>query len=183
MGSCLSYTSLNRPTAKLVLLQEDGVVVIRDFQEPVKVAQILRESPGFFVCHADSMRYDEYVSPLSAEQQLQMEHLYFMLSVTKLQNPLTASDMAALAVKTSAAMDRSHSRSQTRRFISSVWSAEVGDECRDERSEWRNEERVDKLERENGLDGLRPCDAGMGTMRRKLRTIEEEAFGNQKNEV
>lgn len=176
MGSCLSRRSVHLPTAKLVVLQEDGVVFIRDFPEPVKVAEILRESPGFFVCHADAMRYDEYVSPLSAEQELQVEHLYFMLPVTKLRHPLLASDMAALAVKTTAAMDRNHRCRQTHRFISSSWSAEVGDESSHERSEWKNEEPVHKLQRINGHDGPLSRDAAMKTIRTKLRTIDEETF-------
>lgn len=107
MGSCLSRTSPHLSTAKLVVIEEDSGASITEFPRHVKVAEILRERPGFFVCHADSMRYDEYASPLSAEQELQMEHLYFLLPVTKLRHPLTASDMAALAVKASAAMERS----------------------------------------------------------------------------
>jgi len=109
MGGCISCGSVLLPTARLVVLQEDAGGLI-EFPEPVKVAEILRERPGFFVCHADSMRYDEYVSPLSAEQELQVEHLYFMLPVTKLRHPLPASDMVALAVKASAAMERSRRR-------------------------------------------------------------------------
>lgn len=110
MGNCISGRSVHPPTASLVVLQEDSRSLIKEFPEPVKVAEILRERPGFFVCHADSMRFDEYVSPLSAQQELQMEHLYFMLPVAKLRRPLTASDMAALAVEASAAMGRNRRR-------------------------------------------------------------------------
>lgn len=107
MGGCLSRRSVYLPTAKLVVLQRDAGGLIKEFTEPVKVAEILREMPDFFVCHADSMRYDQYVSPLSAEQELQVEHLYFLLPLTKLRHPLAVCDMAALAVEASAAMERS----------------------------------------------------------------------------
>jgi hypothetical protein len=110
MGSCLSCRSADLPTAKLVVIEEKAGGLIREFPEHVKVAQILRERPGFFVCHADSMRYDQYLSPLSAEQELQVKHLYFMLPVTRLRRPLPATDMAALAVEARAAMERSRHR-------------------------------------------------------------------------
>jgi hypothetical protein len=79
--------------------------LIQEFQEPVKVAKILREGHDFFVFHVDSMHYDEYVSPLSIEKDLQMEHLYFMLHVDKLHHPLPASDMVTLAVEANASME------------------------------------------------------------------------------
>jgi len=83
---------------------------MREFTEHVKVEEILRDRPGFFVCHADSMRFDEYLSPLSAKQELQLENLYFLLPLTRLRHPLPASDMAALAVEASAAMEQSRRR-------------------------------------------------------------------------
>jgi hypothetical protein len=109
MGSCVSCRSADLPTAKLVVIEEAGGL-IREFPKHVKVEEILKERPGFFVCHADSMRYDEYVSPLSAKQELQLENLYFLLPLTRLRHPLPASDMVALAVEASAAMARSRRR-------------------------------------------------------------------------
>lgn len=110
MGICLSCRSAQIPTAKLVVIQEKAGGFIRELPKHVKVAQILREKPGFFVCSADSMRYDEYVSPLSAEQELQVENLYFVLPISRLNHPLPATDMAALAMEASAAMERSRPR-------------------------------------------------------------------------
>lgn len=173
MGSFLSRRSLHppTPTAKLVVFQEDAAaaVFIRDFPKPVKVAEIIRESPGFFVCHADAMCYDEYVSPLSVEHELQMDDLYFLLPVTKLRHPLSASEMAALAVKVSAAMNRRSRRSRQTHIFSSP-TAGVGNESM-------------QLQRMNGPGRKRhdvsPCgDAAMRIPRMKLRTIDEkeEAF-------
>lgn len=110
MGSYLSHHSADLPTAKLVVIEEGAGGSIIEFPKPVKVAEILREKPGFFVCHADSMHYDEYVSPLSAEQELQVEHLYFLLPLTRLRHPLSATDMVALAVEASTAMEQSRHR-------------------------------------------------------------------------
>ncbi|KAI8013100.1 hypothetical protein LOK49_LG05G03958 [Camellia lanceoleosa] len=61
----------------------------------------------FFVCSSDLLYYDEYIQALNGEYQLQPDQLYFVLPASKLQYPITASDMAALAAK--ASLPLSHS--------------------------------------------------------------------------
>ncbi|KAH9289504.1 hypothetical protein KI387_033621, partial [Taxus chinensis] len=99
MGGCLSCPEI-RPAAMLIL--DDGS--LREFVEPVKVAEIVREIPDLFVCHSDRMAFDEYLSPLPADVELQVGQIYFLLPLIKSRYPLPASDMAALAVKAAAAM-------------------------------------------------------------------------------
>jgi len=110
MGNYLSHRSADLPTAKLVVTGEAAGGFIIEFPEHVKVYEILRERPGFFICHADSMRYDEFISPLSAEHELQVEHLYFLLPLNRLRHSLSATDMVALAVEASTAMEQSRHR-------------------------------------------------------------------------
>lgn len=106
MGSCLSSPAFHIPTAILIL--DDGG--LQEFAEPVKVAEILRENVGFFVCDSDDMVFDDYACPLSSEDELQLDHLYFLLPDMKLQSPLEASEMATLAVIAGAAMQRRRSK-------------------------------------------------------------------------
>ncbi|XP_059074691.1 uncharacterized protein LOC131874786 [Cryptomeria japonica] len=109
MGICFSC-QVTHPTAKLIL--DDGG--LKEFSEPVKVAEVLRERPDFFVSHSDSMDFDQYLIALSLENQLQVGHLYFLLPREKLQNPLPSSEMATMAVKAAAALQQKHKKNSRR---------------------------------------------------------------------
>ncbi|GLJ22858.1 hypothetical protein SUGI_0430830 [Cryptomeria japonica] len=104
MGACFSSSSSaqQNPTAKLIL--EDGG--LKEFPDPVTVEGVVAEKPGFFVCDADSMSFDDYLFPLPAEETLELDQIYFLFPVEKLKHRVPASDMAALAVKASAALKR-----------------------------------------------------------------------------
>nr|DAD36684.1 TPA_asm: hypothetical protein HUJ06_007325 [Nelumbo nucifera] len=56
-----------------------------------------------FICSSDKLFYDSLIPPLHPAQQLQSGQLYFVLPLTRMHYRLTASDMAALAVKASTA--------------------------------------------------------------------------------
>ncbi|XP_057837492.1 uncharacterized protein LOC131047709 [Cryptomeria japonica] len=109
MGICLS-SQVSDSTVKLVM--EDGR--LKEFADPVKVEEILRERQGFFVCHSDSMAFDQYLTPLNAQDVLQLDELYFVLPEIKLKYPLPASEMAAMAIKALSALERSSYKSQSR---------------------------------------------------------------------
>lgn len=70
-------------------------------------------SAKFFVCSSDLLYYDEYIQALNGEYQLQPDQLYFVLPASKLQYPITASDMAALAAKASLALSHSLRKSSS----------------------------------------------------------------------
>lgn len=196
MGGCLSRRSVYLPTAKLVVLRGDAGGLIKEFTEPVKVAEILREMPGFFICNADSMRYDECISPLSAEQELQVKHLYFLLPVTKLRHPLLASDMAALAVEASAAMEQRRRRyNKLGRRRSKIMPNLINhQEIKSSSSSWNEEFKREGYDSET-LECRKRVDLGLrpryklqpaassrrkrvngAPFRKKLSTIHEEAF-------
>ncbi|XP_057837447.1 uncharacterized protein LOC131047670 [Cryptomeria japonica] len=106
MGNCKSSQVYN-PTAKIIM--EDGE--LKEFVEPVRVEETMRGRNGFFICHSDSIDINQYLSPLPPQYQLKLGHLYFELPVNKLEYPLPASDMVALATKACAALKLAHSKS------------------------------------------------------------------------
>lgn len=59
---------------------------------------------SFFLCIDDFLSYDEFIPELNSKALLYPNHLYFLLPRSMLQNRLTSSDMAALAVKASVAL-------------------------------------------------------------------------------
>ncbi|KAL7261501.1 hypothetical protein ACSBR1_000026 [Camellia fascicularis] len=137
MGGCLSSieeadsergSGSGLPTSNVISANGD----LQKYTVPVTVSQVLHmefptlppspsssssnsisnsnwNSAKFFVCSSDLLYYDEYIQALNGEYQLQPDQLYFVLPASKLQYPITASDMAALAAKASLALALSHS--------------------------------------------------------------------------
>nr|GFB49671.1 hypothetical protein [Tanacetum cinerariifolium] len=56
-------------------------------------------STSFFVCNSDNLSYDQHIRALDAQHELDAGQIYFVLPVSKLRDRLSASEMAALAVK------------------------------------------------------------------------------------
>lgn len=116
-----------------VKAMEDMVNVItgkgelRQYTVPVAASQVLHsDTPssssssssttdnndvGWFLCNSDSLYYEEYIKALDVEEELEGGQIYFLLPAAKLDYPLTASDMAALAVKASLALQHATSTS------------------------------------------------------------------------
>ncbi|XP_039069831.1 uncharacterized protein LOC120216492 [Hibiscus syriacus] len=86
-----------RATDKLIL--EDGR--LQEFPYPVKVSYVLQRNPMRFICNSDEMDFDDVVSAIEEEEELQPGQLYFALPLAWLKHPLQAQEMAALAVKAS----------------------------------------------------------------------------------
>ncbi|KAF8047870.1 hypothetical protein N665_2794s0001 [Sinapis alba] len=105
MGICSSYESTQvASTAKLIL--QDGKMM--EFTTPVKVGYVLQKiNPMCFICNSDDMDFDDVVSAISADEELQLGHIYFALPLSSLHQSLKAEEMAALAVKASSALMRS----------------------------------------------------------------------------
>nr|DAD22213.1 TPA_asm: hypothetical protein HUJ06_023676 [Nelumbo nucifera] len=78
------------PTVKVI--STDGK--LHEYTSPVTTSPC-------FICNSDKLFYDSLIPPLHPAQQLQSGQLYFFLNLTRMHYRLTASDMAALAVKAS----------------------------------------------------------------------------------
>ncbi|MQM11385.1 hypothetical protein Taro_044293 [Colocasia esculenta] len=78
---------------------------LREFAGVVTAGQVLwKEAPGNFVCDADDMEFDDYVATVGADEALRSGGLYFVLPRSMLKRRLQPQEMAALAVKASAAL-------------------------------------------------------------------------------
>ncbi|KAJ4916297.1 hypothetical protein Rs2_01847 [Raphanus sativus] len=120
MGICVSFhrrrDSNSPPTVKIVSVNGD----LREYHVPVLASQVLEAESAaasssssssrpssYFLSDSDSLLYDDFIPAIKLEEPLQAEQIYFVLPVSKRQNRLTASDMAALAVKASVAIQNS----------------------------------------------------------------------------
>ncbi|CAN6873864.1 hypothetical protein Bca4012_077371 [Brassica carinata] len=127
MGICVSSNrreSNSPPTVKIVTVNGD----LREYNAPVLASQALEAESAaapssssssrpssYFICDSDSLCYDDFIPAIESEQPLQAEHIYFVLPISKRQSRLTASDMAALAVKASVAIQNSVGKESRRR--------------------------------------------------------------------
>ena len=70
---------------------------------------------SYFLCNSDSLYYDDFIPAIEPEEILKADQIYFVLPVSKRHYRLTASDMAALAVKASVAMEKAAKNKNRRR--------------------------------------------------------------------
>ncbi|XP_024032270.1 uncharacterized protein LOC112094818 [Morus notabilis] len=103
MGICSSTSATHVATAKLIL--QDGR--LQEFAYPVKVSYVLQKNPSCFICNSDEMDFDDVVTAVSDDEELQPGQLYFALPLSRLRHRLQAEEMAALAVKASSALMKS----------------------------------------------------------------------------
>lgn len=108
MGSCFSsrLTDGNR-SANVVSINGE----LQRYSVPVTVSHVLEYEAlltpqTIFLCDSDSLYFDDFIPALDSQDGLDSDQIYFVLPSTKLRFRLTASDMAALAVKASAAFDQ-----------------------------------------------------------------------------
>ncbi|KAM3304370.1 hypothetical protein P3S67_011236 [Capsicum chacoense] len=112
MGSCLSSSS----SAIIDQKQKQLAYVIsisgelRQYSVPINVSQVLQseniDMPSTsFICNSDRLYFDDFIPSLDSQYQLLPGQIYFVLPSSKLQYRLSASDMAALVLKASAALE------------------------------------------------------------------------------
>lgn len=100
MGLCISCQTTPQTTGKLIL--PDGT--LQEFTNPIKVSDILNKHPSTFICNSDEMDFDDVVFAMKHDENLQPGQLYFALPLKQLKHRLQPEEMAALAVKASAAL-------------------------------------------------------------------------------
>ena len=94
---------------------------LRQFPIPLTVSQLLQQIDSVsvsvsesenFICNSDGLYYDEHIQAMEPTEELLSGQIYFVLPKSKLQYPLSASDMAALAVKASTAISSINKNNQ-----------------------------------------------------------------------
>jgi hypothetical protein len=69
------------------------------------------DNPQHFVCHANGLQIGRRINPLTADEELELGHLYFLVPMSKLHSLLSGTDMAALGLKANSAMNVTKRRS------------------------------------------------------------------------
>ncbi|PON73258.1 poly polymerase [Trema orientale] len=141
MGSCFSSvrssgsvapTWASSTSAKVISVDGD----LRQYLAPVLVSHVLAEaeasssssfsssstssSSSMFMCNSEGLYFDQVIPALELGDQLQANQIYFVLPSSKREQPLSASDMAALAVKASLALRKDNDGPNRRRKYSRI---------------------------------------------------------------
>lgn len=118
MGGCFSQdlegdSARSARAARVISISGE----LHEYRLPIRVSQVLESessssssSSSGFVCSSDSLYYEEHIPVLANEEELVQNQIYFVLPKSKLRHRLTASDMAALAVKATVAMQKEASK-------------------------------------------------------------------------
>lgn len=67
---------------------------IRQLREPIKAAEIMFESPGFFLVNSRSLNINRRFVPLSADEELESGNVYIMFPMRRVNSVITPADMA-----------------------------------------------------------------------------------------
>ncbi|KAH6757778.1 hypothetical protein C2S52_023307 [Perilla frutescens var. hirtella] len=109
MGSCLSMSMSTTISESANVVAVTGE--LRRFPLPITASQVIEAeslnlSPNsVFLCSSDRLYFDDFIPSLAPDDHLDAAQIYFLLPTSKLQYRLSASDMAALAVKASVALN------------------------------------------------------------------------------
>uniref|UniRef100_A0ACD5X930 Uncharacterized protein n=1 Tax=Avena sativa TaxID=4498 RepID=A0ACD5X930_AVESA len=106
MGLCVSCDAAadGAATARVVLPSGE----LREYSHPVTAALALEEvshgEKGWFLCDADAMGFEGSVAAVAGDVELRPGQIYFVLPAEMLRRSLSLEEVAALAVKASAAL-------------------------------------------------------------------------------
>ncbi|KAL7149436.1 hypothetical protein ABFS83_05G040400 [Erythranthe nasuta] len=79
---------------------------IRQFRHPVKAAELMLDSPSYFVANSKSLTIGRRFSPLSADEDLEFGNLYVMLPMRRVNSVVTAADVAVFLMSANSAPKR-----------------------------------------------------------------------------
>ncbi|KAL2477200.1 hypothetical protein Fot_46214 [Forsythia ovata] len=110
MGICASSHliskrggSMDFPPAKVVHL--DGR--LQEFQRRIAAEEVLSLNPNCFICSSDTMYINSPPPQMAPDDVLKLGQIYFLMPISKSQNPISLQDLCALAIKASKALHNS----------------------------------------------------------------------------
>lgn len=71
------------------------------YTKPVKAAELMMEKPGHFLCNSTDLKVGQRIAGVSADEELQLRQLYFLLPMDMLYSVLTHEEFSSLTHKAS----------------------------------------------------------------------------------
>lgn len=104
---------------------------IREFHEPTKAAELMLETPNFFLVNSQSLQIGRRFSALNADEDLEMANVYVMFPMKRLNSVVTTADMGALFVTANSASKQRRIRPETGDGRRSA-EGETADDCQED---------------------------------------------------
>ncbi|XVF71528.1 hypothetical protein PTKIN_Ptkin12aG0045200 [Pterospermum kingtungense] len=100
--SCTLSTPMGKSSSKSTkVILPSGE--IRQFNEPIKAAELMLESPNFFLVNSQSLKLGRRFSALNADEDLELANVYVMFPMKRLNSMVTTADMGALFIAANSA--------------------------------------------------------------------------------
>ena len=101
MGNATSCAPsiISSSTRVVKVLSSDGRLEV--YTRPVKAAEVMMDKPGHFLCNSTHLKVGQRIPGLSADEELQLRHLYFLLPMEMLYSVLTHEEITSLTHKPS----------------------------------------------------------------------------------
>ncbi|KAI4298386.1 hypothetical protein L6164_031954 [Bauhinia variegata] len=90
------------------IIHSDGR--LEQLKEKMKAEHFLSQNPNCFMCCSESMFVGSLIPRVDPSEELQLDHIYFLMPLSKSHVPLSLEDLCKLAIKAHAAL--AHSRPQ-----------------------------------------------------------------------
>lgn len=95
MGNHVSCTLLKKSSFKSIKIVFPGGE-IRQLSAPTKAAELMLETPNFFLVNSQSLKIGLRFSPLNADEDLELANVYVMFPMKRVNSTVTSADMGAL---------------------------------------------------------------------------------------
>ncbi|XVF20688.1 hypothetical protein REPUB_Repub12eG0023600 [Reevesia pubescens] len=92
--SCTLSTPLGKSSKSIKVILPSGE--IKQFNESIKAAELMLETPNFFLVNSQSLKLGRRFSPLNADEDLEFSNVYVMFPMKRVNSMVTAGDMGAL---------------------------------------------------------------------------------------
>lgn len=102
MGNHVSCAPSVASSKKIKVLHSNGR--FEEYSRPLKVAELMLENPGNFVCDSQCFKVAHRVVALAADEDMEPRRLYYLLPMNMLYSVLSAAEFGSLTQLASKAM-------------------------------------------------------------------------------
>ncbi|KDP33032.1 hypothetical protein JCGZ_13063 [Jatropha curcas] len=96
----------NSKLTKIILPTGEIRQIQYHHQQPTKAAELMLETPNFFIVNTKSLKIDRRFCPLNADDDLEKANVYVMFPMQRKDTKVTASDLGALFMTANSALKR-----------------------------------------------------------------------------
>ncbi|MED6197893.1 hypothetical protein PIB30_061111 [Stylosanthes scabra] len=107
MGACSSVEGSNKAgnftwESCVNIVHLDGT--LQQLKKPLKAWHVLSQNPNCFLCSSESMNVGSTMQGVDPSEELQLDHIYFLVPRIRSRVPLSMKDLGELAFKANAAL-------------------------------------------------------------------------------